>query len=73
MVAFNTWGGEALCRAALDAPGVVAFTVLLPDTAALKAIRLRLDRAGVPVAAEDAALTCDDPEGNRVRLTVRTV
>jgi catechol 2,3-dioxygenase len=70
MVAFNTWGGENLPQAASNAPGVTRFTLILPDAAALDAVRARLDRAGVDVHSAAGGLTCQDPDGNRILLAI---
>ena len=70
MVAFNTWGGEALPAAGPAAPGVVQYTLTLPDAAALTTVSARLHRAKAPVTASDHGLTCHDPDGNCIVLTV---
>ncbi len=67
-LAFNTWRGEGVPPAPADAVGLVHWTICLPSTADLAAVRERLDRSGVGYAIRDAALLVRDPSGNAVLI-----
>ena len=72
MIAFNTWGGENLPEAGPGAPGVADFGIVLPDQAALDAVKDRLVTAGVHATTTQRGLTCADPEGNVIILSVQS-
>lgn len=48
-LAVNTWAGDGIGPAPADAVGLREWSVVLPDPAAVDAVRGRLDAAGIPV------------------------
>lgn len=67
-IAFNIWSGPNAAQPPAGAAGLRWFTIVLPDAAALAALRGRLEQAGAPIEAIGADLETADPFGNRVRL-----
>jgi len=70
-VAFNIWSGGP--KAKLPPPGVAGlrwFTVVVPDSDALKGVRQRLTEQGVALTDIAGGLEAPDPSGNCVRVVV---
>lgn len=65
----NTWAGEGLGPAGEHTAGLREWTIVLPDTRSLDAVRSRLEQAGAPVdeVAPDGFLT-RDPWGIALRV-----
>jgi catechol 2,3-dioxygenase len=58
---FNVWRGQGVGAAPADAVGLRHWTVLLPETADLTALRARLERAGIPFEERDDGVLVRDP------------
>ncbi|MFC6785252.1 VOC family protein [Halobaculum halobium] len=67
-VGLNTWNRR---RAAVAGTGLAEVEVLLPDDAALAAVRERLTAAAVDVSSDGDGLVALDADGIRVRLSTR--
>lgn len=68
-LAVNVWAGEGVGPAPADAVGLREWSAVLPDDAAVGAVRARLEAAGVAVADEGAAgVVLRDPWGIALRL-----
>ncbi len=70
IIAFNTWAGEGVPPAPVDASGLRHFTVALPDRDALAGTVGRLEAAGVPSTDAPDGLLVRDPAQNTILLTV---
>lgn len=68
-VGLNNWGGVS-GPAPPGAVGLRRFEVLLPDAAALDALRGRLLAAGHAAEPAEGGVESADPSGNRVRFTL---
>jgi catechol 2,3-dioxygenase len=66
----NTWHSEGAGPAPADSVGLRLFTVILPDAAALAAVRARLDAAGIAYQDSADGLITHDPFQNALRLQV---
>ena len=70
-IGLNTWAGEGAPAPPDGALGLRRFTIVLPDEAALDAVRGSVAAAGLALADEDRRAVAADPSGNTVVLTVR--
>jgi catechol 2,3-dioxygenase len=71
-VGVNTWSSEGGVRPPADAVGLISFSLVLPDAAAVRAIGERLAAAGSPAHVdEDGNLRAADPDGNFIELAAR--
>ena len=66
-LAVNTWARGAPARAATE-PGLLEWTLQLPDRAALRAVQANLAALGFDVGEEDGSVVAADPWSTRVRL-----
>jgi len=70
-VGANVWSSAGGERPPADAVGLISYCVLLPDTASLDALLVRLEAAGAPVRSADAGrVRTADPDGIFVELVV---
>jgi catechol 2,3-dioxygenase len=67
-VAYNTWESAGAPIPAPGSAGLSAFSVALPDAAALAATRKRLEQAGVSLQESEDGLMARDPAGIGVIL-----
>jgi catechol 2,3-dioxygenase len=68
----NTWSSEGGSRPPADALGLISFSIVLPDAAAVRLLQERLAAAGSPVRAdEEGNLRAADPDGNFIELSAR--
>lgn len=68
IVAFNIWNGRGARQAPPGSAGLRWFTIVVPSTDDLAAMRKRLTDAGAPVDDLDGGIETRDPAGNRVRV-----
>ena len=68
-LAFNLWRGAGVGPAPADAVGLRHWTVELPDTAAVAAVRERVAAAGAAVADDAAGFVVADPWDIALRVT----
>lgn len=67
----NTWAGPAATTPRDDEAQLLAWTIELPDTAALAALRQSLEQEGYATTAEDVTtLETADPWGTRLRVVL---
>ncbi|WP_255150656.1 VOC family protein [Halorarius halobius] len=66
-VGLNTWNE---CTEPLSGRGLAEWELLVPDEAALAAVRERLTERGVTFDADDGAVVAADPDGIPVRVRV---
>jgi catechol 2,3-dioxygenase len=66
----NTWHSRGAAPNPADAAGLIAYTVVLPDTAARDATLARLDAATIPYTSEGDDIAVRDPWNNRMVLVV---
>jgi catechol 2,3-dioxygenase len=64
----NTWQSQGASRPPENAVGLREFSVVLPDSAAQRAVVDRLDAAGIPHQPAGTDFMVDDPWGNTLRL-----
>jgi catechol 2,3-dioxygenase len=67
-IGINTWAGVGAPPPPANAVGLRWFDVLVPDAAALEAVRVRLEANGAAYETRDGALALRDPSGNAVRV-----
>lgn len=70
-VGLNTWAGVGAPPPPSNAPGLIFFTVRLPDAAELARILAALGEQGIPTEQYEDGYLVADPSSNRVLLTVR--
>ncbi|SFA98191.1 catechol 2,3-dioxygenase [Cohnella sp. OV330] len=70
-VGLNTWAGVGAPPPPANSPGLIHFTVRLPDAAELERILAELREQGIPTEPHGAGYLAADPSSNRVLLTVR--
>ena len=66
-VGLNTWNGRTEPR---TGRGLQWFELLVPDQAALDAVRTRFDQYGTAVSDTEEGITVTDPDGIELRLRV---
>ncbi|HVX29280.1 MAG TPA: VOC family protein [Nitrolancea sp.] len=76
-IGLNVWAGEGVPGLRDDVAGLIDFTVLLPDAAALDAVAARIEEAGLEARRSDDAggapsLLVHDPDGIGVVLAVES-
>lgn len=69
-IAFNTWSGPNAAQAIGGSAGLRHFHVVVPDPAALDAVRTRLTAIGAPYTDTNAGLDVRDPADNLVKVVV---
>jgi catechol 2,3-dioxygenase len=70
-VGANVWSSSGAPRPPADAIGLISYSILVPEAAALEALAARLDAAGSPARSRDAGrIRTADPDGNFVELVV---
>jgi len=67
-IAYNTWQSAGAPAMPPGAAGLRAYTIVLPDSAALEAVRLRLDQAGLSPQPTNDGLFVRDPAGLGILL-----
>ena len=66
-IGLNTWAGTTLPPP--DVVGLIAYSVVIPDAAALGAVTARAQATGAPVEhSEDGRVFVRDQDGNKVEL-----
>jgi catechol 2,3-dioxygenase len=70
-LAFNTWRGEGVPAEPDGAVGLRHWSIVLPDGAAVAAVRARAEGAGVAVEERDGALVVRDPWGIELHVESR--
>ncbi|MDZ4765448.1 MAG: VOC family protein [Chloroflexota bacterium] len=66
----NTWGSRGAPPSPAGTVGLGAFTIRVPDAAALHAITARLDSAAANYTADGDDVRLDDPFQNAIRIVV---
>ncbi|HLV84284.1 MAG TPA: VOC family protein, partial [Devosia sp.] len=69
-LAFNIWSGPHATLAPAGSAGLLWFTIVLPNAAALAQVQARLELARAPILAQDNGVETQDPFGNRIRVVV---
>jgi catechol 2,3-dioxygenase len=69
-IGMNIWAGEGAPPPPEDAAGLRLFEVRLPDGAALEAVAVRLQAAGLPFEKQDTGLLAADPSQNKIAFTI---
>jgi catechol 2,3-dioxygenase len=69
-LAFNIWAGPNAGLPSAGAAGLRWFTIVVPDTTTLDAVKTRLAAAKAPVSSADGGIETQDPFGNRIRVLV---
>ena len=69
-VAFNVWAGPNASQAPKGTAGLRWFDVVVPDQAALDAVRTRLAAIGAASSDTNEGLETKDPAGNLVRVVI---
>lgn len=69
-LAFNIWSGPNATLAPAGSAGLLWFTIVLPNAAALAQVQARLELARAPILAQDNGVETQDPFGNRIRVVV---
>lgn len=74
-IGLNVWAGEGVPGLRDDVAGLIDFTILLPDTVALDAVKARIDAAGLETQQPETSdgspdLLVHDPDGIGVVLAV---
>lgn len=67
-IAFNIWSGPDAVLPPAGAAGLRWFEILVPDTATLDGMRMRLIARDAPFAPVDGGFETRDPSGNRIRV-----
>jgi catechol 2,3-dioxygenase len=69
-IAFNIWSGPNAAQAIGGSAGLRHFHVVVPDAAALDAVRARLNTVGAPYTDTNTGLDVRDPADNLVKVVV---
>ena len=69
-VAYNIWGGRGVPPVPENAAGLQAFTIRLPDPAALAQVFDRVRQAGIPIEDTQDGRLVRDPDGIRLIFAV---
>ncbi|HEX5131701.1 MAG TPA: VOC family protein [Candidatus Krumholzibacteria bacterium] len=71
-VGANVWSSEGGPRPPADAVGLISFSLLVPDQAALDILAARLAAAGIAARVEDGGrVRANDADGNFIELVAR--
>jgi catechol 2,3-dioxygenase len=69
-IAFNIWSGPNAAQAPKGSSGLRYFHVVVPDQAALEAVKARLTTIGAPYTSTNEGLDVRDPADNLVKVVV---
>jgi catechol 2,3-dioxygenase len=69
-LAFNTWSGPNATQQPEGHAGLRWFGIVLPDTAALDAMKSRLTAIAAPYTETNTGLDVRDPAGNLAKITI---
>lgn len=67
-IGVNTWHGEGAPHSSDNAVGLVDYTLMYADAAAVEAVVNQLKAIGAEVIEEDGQVITIDPSGNRIKL-----
>ncbi|CAI6087349.1 VOC family protein [Cohnella sp. JJ-181] len=70
-VGMNTWAGVGAPPPPANSPGLIHFTVRLPDASELERIISALREQGIPTESRGSGYLVSDPSSNGLLLTVR--
>lgn len=69
-IALNTWGGEQLPIPSENTVGLAAYSIVLPDEATRKKVKMNLENIGATVIEKDGIYMTYDPSNIRIELKV---